>query len=42
MLQPTSVSPHIVNIEVDEIMTSIFDDCDWADDHSGPEGDSDI
>ena len=28
--------------EVDEIMTNIYGDCDWADDHSGPEGDSDI
>ena len=61
-----SVSPDIVNIEVDEIedcdntsdgsdddlddleqevdeiITNIFGDCDWADDHSGPEGDSDI
>lgn len=28
--------------EVDEIMMNIFGDCDWADDHSNPEGDNDI
>ena len=32
----------VLEQEMEEIITSIFGNCDWADDHSGPKGDSDI